>query len=171
MYQDKKFLALIPARGGSKGLPGKNVRILGDKPLIAWSIETARKSQYVDDVIISTDDDEIADVARKFNANVPFKRKAELASDKAQMMDVLIDAMDYVRENIGAFDYLVLLQPTSPFRTAQHIDEAIELLFQREAKIVMGVTELEHSPERANTLPENGCMDNFYKSWICFWRF
>ena len=164
MYQGKMILALIAARGGSKGLPGKNIRLLGDKPLIAWSIDAATNSEYIDRLIVSTDDKEIAGTAEAFGAEVPFFRPVELASDTAKMMDVIMHAMDHVEQKGGKYDYLVLLQPTSPFRTAVLIDQAIELLFNKKGKVVLGVTEVQHSPLRTNVLPDDGNMGEFYSS-------
>lgn len=166
MYKGKKFLVIIPARGGSKGLPGKNTRVLGDKPLIAWSVEAAKKSKYIDRCIISTDSDEIAGVAAQFGADVPFKRPAELATDSAKMVDVLHHAMNFIEEQEGVYDYLVLLQPTSPFRSETHVDESIELLMAKKGKVVLGVVEAEHSPLLCGNLPPDGNMGDFYdKRW------
>ncbi len=166
MFEGKTFLALIPARGGSKGLPGKNVRMLGDKALIGWSIAAAKASRYVDGCIVSTDDDAITAVSLQCGAEVPFKRPAEIASDTAKMMDVIAHAFEFLGGRGKHYDYLVLLQPTSPFRTGKHIDEAIELLHARQAKVVLGVTQTEHSPLLANTLPTDGNMGGFYPAHL-----
>jgi CMP-N,N'-diacetyllegionaminic acid synthase len=122
MIGGKKVLAVIPARGGSKGLPGKNIKTLGGKPLIAWSIEAARHSAYIDRCIVSTEDDEIARIAREWNGDVPFVRPGHLATDEAFIEDVLIDVLDRLDES---YDYLVLLQPTSPLRSASDIDGCV----------------------------------------------
>ena len=143
MIQNRKVLALIPARGGSKGVPRKNVREVGGKPLIAWTIEAAKASRYVDRVILSSDDREIIDVAAAWGCEVPFVRPKELATDVA-------DSMSVVRHAIGAlperYDYLVLLQPTSPMRRAQDIDGAIELCVDAKAPACVGVCEPDKSP-------------------------
>lgn len=119
-------LAVIPARGGSKGLPGKNIRPLNGKPLILYSIEAALESGIVTQVVVSTDDEAIADVARHAGAEVPFLRPAELATDEAKSIDVLRHAVQYYEENGQQYDYILLLQPTSPLRTATDIREAMK---------------------------------------------
>jgi N-acylneuraminate cytidylyltransferase/CMP-N,N'-diacetyllegionaminic acid synthase len=164
MYEGKSYLGLIPARGGSKGLPGKNIKVLGDKPLIAWSVMAAKQSLFIDRVVVTTDDMAIMDTAQAYGADVPFMRPKELATDSAKMMDVIEHTYRWFSEHDKKYDYVVLLQPTSPFRTARHIDEAIELLYKRRAKVVLGVTALEHSPLLANKLPADGNMNNFYAS-------
>lgn len=141
MYKDKTFLAIIPARGGSKGLPGKNIRPLCGKPLIVWSIETGLKSQYIDEVMVTTDSDEIASVARKSGASVPFLRPSELASDTATSFDVIRHAINFYENELHKkFDYIVLLEPTSPLRDEKDIDMSIEqLLSDRQASAIVGV--------------------------------
>ena len=130
MYQDKSFLAIIPARGGSKGLPGKNIKPLCGKPLIAWTIEAGLGSQYIDEVMVTTDSEEIADVAREFGASVPFLRPAELASDTATSFDAVKHVIDfYERELHKRFDYVVLLEPTSPLREKNDLDAMIEKIY------------------------------------------
>jgi CMP-N,N'-diacetyllegionaminic acid synthase len=127
MIADKSVLALIPARGGSKGVPGKNIRPAGGKPLIAWTIEAAKASRHVDRVVLSSDDPSIATVAKQFGCDVPFMRPAELATDEADSMDVVRHALKALPER---YDYLVLLQPTSPLRRAADIDGALERCLQ-----------------------------------------
>ena len=166
MHEQKSYLALIPARGGSKGLPGKNVKVLGDKPLIAWSIQAAKQSRYIDDVLVSTDDEQIAQVAKQYGADVPFMRPATIASDSAKMMDVIDHAYRFLAQAGKTYDFLVLLQPTSPFRHAKHIDEAIELRHQRHADVILGMIEAEHSPLLYNKLPVDGNMNNFYSTHL-----
>ena len=168
MYKGKKILALIPARGGSKGLPGKNIKPLLGKPLIAWTIEQAKASKYIDRIIVSTDDKEIAAVAKKYGAEVPFMRPKELATDKAKGIDVVFHAMSWFRKNEKnrQYDLIMLLQPTSPLRTAEDIDKAIELLFFKKAKAIVSVCEVDHHPLWVNTLPKNGCMKNFIRKEV-----
>lgn len=141
MYKDKTFLAIIPARGGSKGLPGKNITPLCGKPLIVWSIEAGLKSQYIDEVMVTTDSEEIASVARKSGASVPFLRPSELASDTATSFDVIRHAINYYENELQKkFDYIVLLEPTSPLRDEKDIDMSIEqLLSVRQASAIVGV--------------------------------
>jgi CMP-N,N'-diacetyllegionaminic acid synthase len=127
MISGKKFIAIIPARGGSKGLPGKNIKELCGKPLIAWTIEAGLCSKYLDEVMVTTDSEEIARVSRMFGAAVPFIRPAELASDTATSFDVVKHTINfYVEELHKEFDYVVLLEPTSPLREKSDIDEMIE---------------------------------------------
>lgn len=127
MINGKSVLAIIPARGGSKGLPGKNIKTLCGKPLIAWSIEAGLGSQYIDEVMVTTDSEEIANVAREFGASVPFLRPAELATDTATSIDAVKHVIDfYERELHKKFDYIVLLEPTSPLREKNDLDLMIE---------------------------------------------
>lgn len=144
MYKNKTFLAIIPARGGSKGLPGKNIKNLCGKPLIAWSIEVGLKSKYLDEVIVSTDSEEIADVAKKYGANVPFLRPKILANDTAPTFDTLKHAIDFCKNNLNkTYDYIVLVEPTSPLRTEYDIDNAIEQLFDSKASSIVGIGKTE----------------------------
>lgn len=122
MIEGDRVLAVIAARGASKGLPRKNVRELAGKPLIAWSIEAAAKSRFLDRTIVSTDDAEIAGVARLWGGDVPFLRPADLASDTAAIEDAVLHAADSVAER---YRYVVLLQATSPLRLGSDIDEAL----------------------------------------------
>lgn len=127
MIENKKFLALIPARGGSKGLPGKNIRELCGKPLVAWPIDLAKQSKYIDNIIVSTDSDAIADVARAFGADI-IMRPAELASDSAVVADVVRHALSVLDASGQHYDYIVLLEATSPMRTVNMVDECLEKL-------------------------------------------
>lgn len=137
-----KTLALITARGGSKGLPRKNVLPAGGKPLIAWTIEAAQQSRSVDKVVLSSDDDEIMEAAEKWGCDVPFRRPAFLASDTASSMDVVKHALN----ELPGYDYVILLQPTSPMRTAYDIDAAFSLLQSCRAPSCVSVCEAEQSP-------------------------
>lgn len=142
MYRDNRILALVTARGGSKGLPGKNIRRLCGKPLIAWAIEAGRKSKYIDRIVVSTDDAAIARIARKFKAEVPFMRPKKLALDKATSIDVIIHALDFLKAQGQEYDLLILLEPTSPLRTAKDLDKAIEMLINNKhsAESIVGVS-------------------------------
>lgn len=137
-----KILAIITARGGSKGLPKKNILNLAGKPLIAWTIEAAQQSRYIDKVILSSDDDEIISVAHDFKCEVPFRRPAELATDEASSVDVLFHAI----EKVSGYDYVALLQPTSPLRTSSDIDSAFELMLSSKATSCSSVCETAKSP-------------------------
>lgn len=139
MYLDKSILGLIPARAGSKGLPGKNLRILHGKPMIGWTIEAGRKSRYLDRLVLTSEDPKIIEVARSFGCEVPFVRPNHLATDSARAMDVVIDALDRVGRG---YEYLVLLQPTSPLRLAEDIDRCIERCIDEEAPAVVTVAHL-----------------------------
>ena len=130
----KKILGVITARGGSKGIPGKNIKDFGGKPLIVYTIEVAQKSELITDFIVSTDDQEIAEVAKQYGAEVPFIRPAELAKDDTPTLPVIQHAVQYMEAQRGYhYDYIVTLQPTSPFRTPQDIDRAIQLIDTEQA--------------------------------------
>ncbi len=161
MLNGKTFLAVVPARGGSKRLPRKNILDLGNKPLIAWSIEAGLNSRYVDKVIVSSDDDEILNIAKTYNSEI-IKRPASLASDTATSFD----ALKHTIENVETYDYIILLQPTSPLRSSQHIDEAIELLMRKNADAIISITEMDHSPLWSNTLSEDGDMSTFLREEV-----
>lgn len=148
MYKDKKILAVIPARGGSKGIPRKNIKPLAGKPLIAWTIEEANKSGYVDTCIVSTEDEEIKKVAEDCGGYVPFLRPAELAQDKTSSVDVILNVL----EKFSDHDYVVLLQPTSPLRLVADIDGAIDFCIKQNAESVVSVTTVVHSPYWMYTL-------------------
>ena len=134
MYKNKRILALIPARGGSKGIKDKNIIELCGKPLIAYSIDAAKNSKYIDDILVSTDSEKIAEVAKKYGARVPFLRPYELATDTSTTLDVVLHAIDYVNKEEKKYDTLILLQPTAPLRKTEDIDSAIEKFFLFEEK-------------------------------------
>jgi CMP-N,N'-diacetyllegionaminic acid synthase len=138
-----RSLGVIPARGGSKGIPRKNLTMLGGRPLLAYTADAARASR-LSRTIVSTDDAEIADAASKLGLEVPFMRPAELASDGALMAPVLQHAAREMAERGFAADAVVLLQPTSPLRRAQHIDRALDLLETSQADSVVSVVEVPH---------------------------
>ena len=144
MYKNNSFLAIVPARGGSKGLPGKNIKELCGKPLVAWSIEAGLKSKYVDEVMVSTDDEKIAEISKKYGANAPFLRPSELASDTATTFDAVKHTIDYYKNELKKeFDYIVLLEPTSPLREVCDIDRAIEILLESKADSIVGICKTE----------------------------
>ena len=144
MYNDKKILAIIPARGGSKGLPSKNIKPLCGKPLIGWSIEQAQASEYIDEIFVSTDSREIATVAERFGIKVPFLRPSELATDTSPSSAFVLHTIDYYRNKGQEFDYILLLEPTSPLRDVDDINIAIEqLLNHNTAKSIVGVSKVE----------------------------
>jgi len=145
MIDGKSILAIIPARGGSKGLPRKNILPLGGKPLIAWTIDAAKDSEYIDELILSSDDDEIISIAKKYGCNVPFKRPKRFATDESTTIDVLFHSIQFFKNRSIGFDYLVLLEPTSPLRKTIDIDSAIKLLNQNRSKAdsIVGVSKVE----------------------------
>jgi len=161
MYKEKTFLAIVPARGGSKRLPRKNVLDLNGKPLIGWSIEAGLNSSYVDSVVVTSDDSEILKIAKEFNATT-IERPKSLATDTSSTFD----AIEHTINNLKRYDYIVLLQPTSPLRNSKHIDEAIELLISKNADAIVSVCEMEHSPLWSNTLPENDSMQGFLRDEV-----
>ncbi len=161
MLNGKTFLAIIPARGGSKRLPRKNVLDLAGKPLITWTIEAGLQSKYFDKVIVTSDDDEILAIAKEFGSET-IKRPDELASDTATSFDAIKHTID----NVESYDYIVLLQPTSPLRNFEHIDAAIELLENKKADAIISVAEMDHSPLWSNTLPEGGSMNAFIRDEV-----
>lgn len=161
MYGQHKILAVIPARGGSKGVPRKNIRALNGKPLIAWTIEQAAQSCYIDRVIVSSEDEEICQVAKQSGAEIPFVRPAELASDTASGVDVLCHAV----ENAGAdYDYVVLLQPTSPLRESTDIDAAIEYCVEQAVTSVVSLAEATKSPYWMYQMNEGGELTPFVEN-------
>jgi CMP-N,N'-diacetyllegionaminic acid synthase len=157
MIDGNSVLAIIPARGGSKGIPGKNIIDFCGKPLIAWTIEAAHESLYIDRTILSTDDQSIIEVAEQFQCEVPFIRPRELAGDTSTSVDVVIHAMDLV----PGYDVVVLLQPTSPLRQAQHIDQALELFIRHQAENCISVTEVTEHPLWMYSVDEAGGLHKF----------
>jgi CMP-N,N'-diacetyllegionaminic acid synthase len=158
VIDDEKILAIIPARGGSKRLPRKNVLDLNGQPLVAWSIKAGLRSRYIDKVVVTSDDAEIQGIAKKYGV-LCIDRPAELSSDTA----ATFDAIEHAIENIEKHDYVVLLQPTSPLRNEKHIDEAIELLKSKKANAVISVCQMDHSPLWSNILDDSLSMKNFIR--------
>ncbi|MBF0557360.1 MAG: acylneuraminate cytidylyltransferase family protein [Nitrospirae bacterium] len=156
-----KIVAIIPARGGSKGLPRKNILPLLGKPLIAWTIEEAKKSKYLDRVVLSSEDAEIISVARQFGCDVPFVRPMELASDETPGVAPILHAIEALPEQ---YDMIVLLQPTSPLRLAADIDRSIELCIDRKAPACVSVTEPDISPFWMYTIGPAGNLQPLLKS-------
>lgn len=149
MIAEKKIVALIPARSGSKGLPKKNIIDFLGKPLLAWSIEAAKHSQYVDLVILSTDSQEIADIGLRYGAEAPFLRPQDISQDTSSSMELIKHAVEYIEKAYSEkFDILVLLEPTSPLRTSIDIDLALEKLIEVEnakSLVSLGKVELQHA--------------------------
>jgi N-acylneuraminate cytidylyltransferase/CMP-N,N'-diacetyllegionaminic acid synthase len=157
MIDGKKILGIIPARGGSKGIPNKNIRPVYGKPLIAYSIEAGLKSKYIDDIVVSTDSAAIKEVSEKYGAEVPFIRPVELSGDKAGTIDAVLHALDFLEKASRSYDYTVLLQPTSPLRTCEDIDSAIEAFLKSGRDSLVSLCEVEENPYLMQTI-ENGRM-------------
>ena len=156
-----KNLAIIPARSGSKGVKDKNIRLLGDKPLMAWSIEAALQSEQFDEVMVSTDSERYAEIARRHGASVPFLRSVLTASDTASSGDMISEVLREYQKRDRKFDTYCLLQPTSPLRTAEDIRRAYDLYKQKEAFAIVSVCETEHSPLWCGKLPPTLALDGF----------
>lgn len=161
MKNNCDILAIIPARGASKRLPNKNILDFAGKPLIAWTIDAALKSKCITNVIVSTDDAQIASIAKKFGAKVPFLRPDSLATDESTTIDVVVDLVSKLSNK---YKYIALLQPTSPLRTSQHIDESFKQLGDKDA--VVSVVKTEHPIEWCNTLSSNKNLDNFINGTV-----
>lgn len=161
-----QILYIIPARGGSKGLPGKNIKMLAGKPLIAYSISAALNSKFKGTVLVSTDASDIAEVAKKAGAEVPFMRPDDLATDSSSTTDVILHAIEYYKSKNVSFDLIVILQPTSPLRSSSDIDSSIELLNQKNVSAIVSVCENEHHALWSNSLPENRSMKDFIREEI-----
>ncbi len=151
MIAGHSVLGVILARGGSKGLPRKNIRKLAGKPLIAWTIEAGKESENLDRLILSSDDEEIMAVAKKYGCEVPFQRPSELARDETPSMNALLHAI----EQLETHDYVVLLQPTSPLRTAEHIDATIAKCHEEDAPACVTVVETAKPPQWMYTLRDD----------------
>ncbi|MCU1807081.1 acylneuraminate cytidylyltransferase family protein [Cytobacillus firmus] len=146
MFMNQRFLAVIPARGGSKGIPKKNIIDLNGKPLIQYTIDAAKESKYIDDIVVSTDNQDIAEVAKQCGADVPFIRPADLASDSAKTIDVLIHTVSELKKLGKTYDFLILLQPTQPLRLSEHIDEAVEKIVSTGKASLASVSKVQEHP-------------------------
>ncbi|WP_299204832.1 acylneuraminate cytidylyltransferase family protein [uncultured Amphritea sp.] len=158
--RNSKYLAVIPARGGSKRLPGKNLKLLAGIPLLSWTINAARNSQCIDKIVVSSDDDCILTLAEKEGV-VALRRPASISADTSSTVDALIHA---VAEEGEGFDHIVLLQPTSPLRNESHIDAAIDYSELKKSPSVVSVCEVDHSPLWENTLPNDNSLKGFIRS-------
>lgn len=145
--KDSKIVAIIPARGGSTGIPYKNIKEIAKKPLIAYTIEAAKKAKYIDRIIVSTDDEKTAKIAQFYSAEVPFLRPTELAKDDTPGLLVIRHAVSYL-EDVEGYEVkiVVILQPTSPLRGVKYIDEAVEKLLKTGADSVVTVCKVKHHP-------------------------
>ena len=139
-----KILCIIPARGGSKGIPGKNIKLLGGKPLLQYTSEVALQSKYLTKVVLSSDDDDIINIGKELGLEVPFKRPQELAKDTTPTLPVIQHMLNYFKSNGECFDAVCLLQPTSPFRTVEFLDRAILKFINEKSDSLISVLEVPH---------------------------
>lgn len=164
MFRKNKIAALITARGGSKGIPKKNIINLCGSPLIQWTANASLNSKYVDETFLSTDSDEIINSVKKLDVTVPFKRPKNLSSDTATSTDVILHFIDWLNTNRkNEFDTLLLLQPTSPFRKSEHIDKSVKKFFSdKDAKSLISVTENVKSPYLSRKINSEGYLENLF---------
>lgn len=170
MIQGQKVLALIPARGGSKGIKNKNITNVEGKPLIAYTIEAALGCEYVDDVVVSTDSFEIRDVAVTYGALVPFMRPASISMDTSKTIEVVINAIEELSKQGREYDVLVLLQPTSPLRDNVDICGAISKYMERGKRSLVAVSEVDDNPILMRTITDDGNMNRVIDSQSTFRR-
>lgn len=156
MLNDKKVLALIPARGGSKGIKDKNIIDLCGKPLLAYTIEEAKKSKYIDDIILTTDSEKIAEVGKLYGAEVPFIRPAQYATDLSKTIDAVIHAVEFLKSTNRYYDTLILLQPTTPLRTYEDIDGALDKYSEKGYKSLASVSIVQDHPILIRNISETG---------------
>tara|TARA_Y100000310_G_C20699321_1_gene828242 strand:- start:2655 stop:3362 length:708 start_codon:yes stop_codon:yes gene_type:complete len=156
MYKNKKILGLITARGGSKSIPNKNIAVLAYKPLIYYTIDASKNSEFLTRTIVSTEDEAIAKICREHGAEVPFMRPTELAQSNTPHIPVLQHALKLLKENnVEEYDYVMILQPTSPFRTSEDIDESIKKAVDTDADSVMSMVELvDFDPHKIKKIEE-----------------
>lgn len=162
MYQGHHILAVIPARGGSKRIPRKNIKELHGMPLLAYSIRSGLQSKLIDRVIVSTDEKEIAEIARSHGADVPFLRPAELAADKSPTVLCIEHALDTLKADGEDYDCVVTLQPTNPLRTAADIDSAIRLFYENGRSDVVSVVKCEDAPMLIRAMRNDGELIKVY---------
>lgn len=172
MYKEFRILAVITARGGSKGLPGKNIKVLQGKPLLAWTIGQAKASKYLDEIFVSTDSKEIASISKEYGVEVPELRPGYLAMDDTSSMDVLEYTITYLKQQGKSFDYMILLEPTSPLRKWDDIDNMIKLAcdnVERDGVISVGKIHTEHPmmvkriSSQGNVVPYNDELKTAYQ--------
>lgn len=160
MYKNKKILAVIPARGGSKGVPRKNIIEVGGHPLIKYTIDCGKNSKYLDRVVISTEDLLIKRVAEENGGDVPFLRPKELAEDTSKTIDCIVHAVDTLESMEEEYDYVMVLQNTVPLRKSWHIDEAIEMIVDSNERSLISISEVDEHPILMRTLNEDKTVRN-----------
>ncbi len=157
------MIAIIPARGGSKGIPRKNIKLLNGKPLIAYTIEAALQAKSITRVIVSTEDQEIAEIAKKYGAEIPFMRPKELAMDNSSATDLYIYIINQLEKIINKkIESFIALLPTSPLRTGKDIDRAVQIFLEKKADSVLSVNEAPHHPSWFLKLSEDGRLTSFF---------
>ena len=161
-----KNIAIIPARSGSKGLKDKNIKLLAGKPLIAYSIDAALKSELFDTVMVSTDSEEYGEIAKNFGAEVPFLRSEETSSDTASSWDAVHEVLVQYSKLGKEFDTFMLLQPTSPLRDANDIKNAYKEMIDKNANSIISLCEVDHSPLHCNVLPNDLSLDAFIRDEV-----
>lgn len=159
-------IAIITARGGSKRIPKKNIKEFCGKPILAYSIEAARKSGLFSEVMVSTDSEEIAETAKKYGASVPFLRSAETSDDYATTSDVILEVVNRYRETGKNFDYICCIYPTAPFITAKKLQEAMALMEREHPVLVMPVVLFSYPPQRSFVVDENGRIQYKYEEYM-----
>ncbi|QQZ10276.1 cytidylyltransferase domain-containing protein [Heyndrickxia vini] len=160
MYKGKKFLAIIPARGGSKGIPNKNIVNVNGKPLIQYTIEEAINSNFIDEVIVSTDNIEIASISKQLGANIPFLRPSYLAEDDSKTIDTLLYVIEEIKKLGCLYDYVVLLQPTQPLRKVWHIDNAIKKIIESKQNSLVSISKVNDHPIFIRTIKPDNTLEN-----------
>lgn len=172
MYNKKKIIAVVPARGGSKGLPGKNIKNMNGKPLICWTLNKAKKSKYIDKIYVSTDSEEIANVCKQAGVIVPELRPKELAEDSSSTVDVLLYTLKHLESNGETYDYLLLLEPTSPLRKDNDIDDMIVKGVENpdaDGVISVGKVQLEH-PSIVKRITDEGFIIPYTSSNVFYYQ-
>ena len=164
MFKNEKVLGIIPARGGSKRLLKKNIQLLGGKPLVAWSIQAAQETDLIDKVVVSTEDAKISEVAIQWGVDDVIHRSEQLSGDDASTNNVIIEVLENLEEKGERYGYLVLLQPTSPLRTAAHIKSAFSRIEVSNAIGAVSVCRTEHPMEWMGKISDDGSMDSFIKT-------
>ena len=164
MIDNKKILAFIPARAGSKGIKDKNIINLAGKPLIFYTIDAAKKSKYIDKVIVSTDSEKIANICKDYGAYIPFFRPKDLAKDNSNVIDAIVYTLKNLNKIGEKYDILILLQPTSPFRNEIHIDEALEMMIYNKLPNILSVCETDKNPTLIRTLNKDKKVSHIIKT-------
>lgn len=163
---ESKKIAIITARGGSKRIPKKNIKEFCGKPIIAYSIEAALKSDIFDEVMVSTDSEEIADIARQYGANVPFMRSAKTSDDYATTSDVIMEVLEKYQEMGQTFDYICCIYPTAPFVTPDKLKEAMSIMEKNDVVEVMPVVQFSYPPQRCFVIGDDNYMKYKYEEYM-----